>query len=392
MHFAGLKPLSQHWRRLNSKTGRLAYATAFRVKERAATARRSQNSPATAKCSLDRIAGNDSSAQQIVDTCRKIVNKDIPILLLGETGVGKDTLARAIHAESDRARGAYVAVNCAAIPATLLASELFGYAPGTFTGGATSGKVGKIAASHGGTLFLDEIGDMPLDLQAHLLRVLEDRAVTPLGSTNSVPVDLKIICATHCDLPVLVEAGRFRKDLYYRIRGAQFRIPALRERTDFEELVTSIVREEARSEADQPIAASDALALMKRYPWPGNIRELRNVIRITLSLTEGEREFRARHLPDQLLEYARTNNLASSNARLEQDSDPVSTPLGSRVHLGSRCTMTVQRTSPYAKRTARQNDGGFWKSWKQAIGTLPARQRRSKSAVQLCTAKFWCTA
>ncbi len=215
-------------------------------------------------------------------------------------------MARGIHAESSRAGNPYVAVNCAAIPATLLASELFGYAPGTFTGGVKGGKIGKIAASDGGTLFLDEIGDMPLDLQAHLLRVLEDRSVNPLGSTRTDPVDLRIICATHRNLPDLVTAGHFRKDLYYRIRGAQFTIPALRQRVDFSALVASVIQDEAQLSGLQPISvAPDALEVLRSYPWPGNIRELRNIIRLVLSLHGNERSIQVDHLPEYILEFTR---------------------------------------------------------------------------------------
>jgi sigma-54 dependent transcriptional regulator, acetoin dehydrogenase operon transcriptional activator AcoR len=309
-NIADLRPLSEHSVSICKPNGSVAYATAFKGHNPAAVpARRQRPHPVAAP--LDRIAGNDLALGDIVKLCRKLLNTDIPLLLLGETGVGKDTLARAIHAESARANKPYVAVNCAAIPATLLASELFGYAPGTFTGGAKGGKTGKIAASDGGTLFLDEIGDMPLELQAHLLRALEDRAVNPLGSTLTHPVDLRIICATHRALPDLVNSGQFRKDLYYRLRGAQFTIPALRQRRDFPTLVNAVLREELQTETCPPIGFSpDALELLGRYPWPGNIRELRNVIRLILSLHGDERAIQIEHLPEYLLD-------STSNKRAE---------------------------------------------------------------------------
>ena len=309
---ANLKPHSKHSVTIHTANGSLAYATAFVNEKLAATPVRRQR-PAPLASPLDRIAGSDPAGGEIVKLCRKLLNSDIPILLLGETGVGKDTMARGIHAESARADKPYIAFNCAAIPAALLASELFGYAPGTFTDGAKGGKTGKIAASDGGTLFLDEIGDMPLDLQAHLLRVLEDRAVNPLGSTRTDPVNLKIICATHRNLPELVRSGQFRKDLYYRIRGAQFTIPALRHRSDFATLAASVLREEIQLDICRPVELGpEALDRMQRYPWPGNIRELRNVIRLVLSLLGNERLIKIDHLPGYLLEFTDVESMTSA--------------------------------------------------------------------------------
>ena len=323
-HIADLKPLSECFVKLRNPNGSLAFATTFRNNTSVAGPMK-LHAPTPVTAPLDRIAGSDPALGEIVKLCRKLLNNDIPLLLLGETGVGKDTLARAIHAESTRAEKPYVAMNCAAIPASLLASELFGYAPGTFTGGDKGGKTGKIAASDGGTLFLDEIGDMSLDLQAHLLRVLEDRTVNPLGSTRTDPVNLRIICATHRDLPDLVRTGQFRKDLFYRIRGAQFTLPTLRQRLDFAELVASILLEETQSARCPPVGLSpDALEFLRRYPWPGNIRELRNVVRLLVSLHGNERAIQTQHLPDYLLEFA-GNECRSSTADRPGDANRLST-------------------------------------------------------------------
>jgi sigma-54 dependent transcriptional regulator, acetoin dehydrogenase operon transcriptional activator AcoR len=312
--FGDLKPLSKHSVRMNNRDGSNTFVTAFLPKKKATSTpgrttqaldgKRARLNPATQTRPLDRVAGADPLMIQNIGLCRKIIDKDIPLLVLGETGVGKDTLARALHNESKRAEKPYVAVNCAAIPATLLASELFGYAPGTFTGGVKGGRTGKILASHGGTLFLDEIGDMPLELQAHLLRVLEERTVTPLGSADAIPVDMKIICATHRNLPDLIAKGHFRKDLYYRIRGAQIVLPALRDRADIAELIGRIVREEDGT-GTPPIEFSEGVMdLFRTYPWPGNIRELRNVIRFVTSLHAGKLIL-VEDLPDQLLDYSK---------------------------------------------------------------------------------------
>ncbi|HMN36469.1 MAG TPA: sigma-54-dependent Fis family transcriptional regulator [Hyphomicrobium sp.] len=310
--FSDLRPLSRHSMRLSGPGGANTFVTAFLPKRKPAATfsrtstliedRRLRTAPPAPRA-LDKVAGADPLMVQNVNLCRKIIDKDIPLLILGETGVGKDTLARALHAESKRADKPYVAVNCAAIPATLLASELFGYAPGTFTGGAKGGRTGKILASHGGTLFLDEIGDMPLDLQAHLLRVLEERTVTPLGSAETIPVDMKIVCATHRNLPDLIGKGQFRKDLYYRIRGAQIVLPSLKDRSDLPELVAGIVRDEMGSEAGNISFSDSVMNLFCRYPWPGNIRELRNVLRFVTSLHAGK-TIEIDDLPDQLLDFA----------------------------------------------------------------------------------------
>ena len=338
--FGDLKPLASHSTRLSMSDGSGAFVTAFLPKKKPS----SSSSRTTVALDdkrvklpahilpLDKVAGADPAMMQSVKMCRKIIDKDIPLLLLGETGVGKDTLARAIHSESQRAGKPYIAVNCAAIPATLLASELFGYAPGTFTGGVKGGRTGKIVASHGGTLFLDEIGDMPLELQAHLLRVLEERTVTPLGSAEPVPVDMRIVCATHRNLPELISKGHFRKDLYYRIRGAQIVIPCLRERGDLAALVALIVRDEAASGGGINVTFSEeVLDLFRRYPWPGNIRELRNVIRFILSLHSTEKFITMEHLPEQLLDYSRDGS--GSNESYAMMSDPHQSPIQSQPRV-----------------------------------------------------------
>lgn len=249
---------------------------------------------------FDLVAGKDRQLLSQVELWRKLLNSDIPLLLLGETGVGKDTFARTLHSESQRSDKPYVAVNCAAIPESLLASELFGYAPGTFTGGLKGGRTGKIVESNGGTLFLDEIGDMPLELQAHLLRVLEERKVTPLGSSCAVPVDARIICATHRDLPALVERGAFRKDLYFRIKGVQIVLPPLRERSDIIDVAYRIIRDEVGPDAAGIEFSEDAIEAIKRYAWPGNVRELKNVIRYVLDV-HAEKTITPAHLPRDIV-------------------------------------------------------------------------------------------
>jgi len=222
-----------------------------------------------------------------VRTVRRVIDRDIPILLLGETGTGKGCFAKAIHAAGRRADKPFVTVNCAAIPETLIESELFGYKAGAFTGATREGNAGRVAQANGGTLFLDEIGDMPLPLQVRLLSVIEDREVMPLGGSKTMPVDIRIISATHCDLLQQVRDRRFREDLYYRLNGLALRMPPLRERKDSAELVRSLLREEARDRAPMEID-DEALARLLTFDWPGNLRQMRNMLRTMIAMCDSD--------------------------------------------------------------------------------------------------------
>jgi transcriptional regulator of acetoin/glycerol metabolism len=225
---------------------------------------------------LQRLAGRDPGLIRSVKRLRSIGDHNLPVLLHGETGVGKDVFARAIHAASNRARNNYVALNCAAMPESLIDAELFGYEAGAFTGARRDGSKGLIVQADGGTLFLDEIGDMPIALQTRLLRVLENREVWPLGALKPVPVDIRLISATHRDLGHMAEQGAFRADLYFRLRGMEVHLPALRERADRDDIIRQIAREEAPD-----CRLSDAAwTLLSAYPYPGNMRQLRHVLRL----------------------------------------------------------------------------------------------------------------
>jgi len=228
----------------------------------------------------------DPAMSMNLKVVRRVLDRDISILLLGETGTGKGYLAKAIHQSSRRSEQLFVQVNCAAIPEMLIESELFGYKPGAFTGAARQGHPGRILQANGGTLFLDEIGDMPLALQARLLTVIEEREVVPLGSGKPIPVDIRIISATHHDPIDLIARGQFRDDLYYRLNGITLTMPALRTRRDLADLVRSLLREEAR---DRPVQIDEALVQrLARYAWPGNLRQLRNVLRTLLAMAESD--------------------------------------------------------------------------------------------------------
>jgi transcriptional regulator of acetoin/glycerol metabolism len=236
---------------------------------------------------------NDPRLAARLETARRVIARRTPVLLCGETGSGKEVFARAVHETSPHASGAFVAINCASLPETLIESELFGYRAGAFTGAQRAGRRGKILQADGGTLFLDEIADMPLDLQARLLRVLDERQVTPLGTEETHAVDFQLISASHQHLPALVREGRFREDLYYRLAGIELQIPPLRERSDCSELIHSVLLAEGGADAK---LAPEAERVLMEYAWPGNIRQLRHVLRTAAALAEGKPIVRE-HLP-----------------------------------------------------------------------------------------------
>lgn len=236
-------------------------------------------------CDLDTLAGRDVRMQQSVRRARRVMNKRIPIILNGETGTGKELFSRAVHLASERREQNFVALNCAAIPESLIESELFGYKHGAFTGARKEGHRGKIIESSGGTLFLDEIGDMPTAMQSRLLRVLETHEVVQLGAERTVEVNLNIIAATHRDLLKLVADGLFREDLYYRLNGITLYLSPLRDRCDLRDMVLKILAVENDTGIELEVA-QDAMSALLTYGWPGNVRQLRNVIRTAVALCE----------------------------------------------------------------------------------------------------------
>jgi two-component system NtrC family response regulator len=237
------------------------------------------------------LTGVIAISEPMTRVCRmieKVAPTMATTLLLGESGTGKEVLARALHNLSGRHDKAFVAINCAAIPENLLESELFGYEKGAFTG-AVKQTPGKFELANGGTLFLDEIGDMPLSLQAKLLRFLQDRFIERVGGRDRIPVDVRILCATNKDLPSLIETNAFRQDLYYRISEVTVRIPPLRERPGDAAVIAQMILERFATEHRRPIKgfAPDALKAIQAYPWPGNVRELENRISGAVIMTEG---------------------------------------------------------------------------------------------------------
>jgi sigma-54 dependent transcriptional regulator, acetoin dehydrogenase operon transcriptional activator AcoR len=238
--------------------------------------------PLQMRGSLDCLNSADPAMRQNVEVLRRVIDRDISVLLLGETGTGKGYCARAIHNASSRADKPFVTVNCAAIPETLIESELFGHKPGAFTGATREGGMGRILQANGGTLFLDEIGDMPVALQARLLNVIEDREVMPLGGNKMVSVDVRVVSATQHNPLEMIAKGLFREDLYYRLNGITVRLPPLRQRSDCAELIAKILAAEGGGAAVEIEPA--LLERLMHHAWPGNVRQLRNVLRTMLAL------------------------------------------------------------------------------------------------------------
>ncbi|MBH3428691.1 sigma-54-dependent Fis family transcriptional regulator [Pseudomonas alkylphenolica] len=225
-----------------------------------------------------------------------LLEKDIPVLVQGETGVGKEVFVKALHDASSRRSQPLIAVNCASIPAELVESELFGYEKGAFTGAHHKGNPGLIRKADQGILFLDEIGDMPLSTQARLLRFLQERSIQPLGSAEPVPVDIRVLSATHQNLPELVRLGRFREDLYYRIAGLSLTLPPLRERNDRLALIEHI-HQHYRDAESPPHLDSKVLLQLLQHPWPGNLRQLSTTLQVALALA-GKQAIALEHLPE----------------------------------------------------------------------------------------------
>ena len=240
-----------------------------------------------------RIEFGDPKVSEQFALAQRVVSRGVPLLLRGETGVGKEVFAQSLHRRGPRATGPFVAVNCASLPENLIESELFGYRAGAFTGAQRQGRRGLVLQADKGTLFLDEIGDMPLLLQARLLRVLDERKITPLGTETAIDVDVHLISASHRNLADLVQAGHFREDLYYRLNGVEVTLPAVRHREDRAALIEHILNEEA---GESVRLDADAQAALMRFSWPGNLRQMRHVLR-TLAVLRDDKPIGMQQLP-----------------------------------------------------------------------------------------------
>jgi len=271
------------------------YATGTDIDDRVKAEERTRNENQALREQIDRdsmfedIVGSSEVLRKVLRQVTKVALSDSTVLILGETGTGKELIARAIHKRSKRASRAFIGVNCAAFPPSLIASELFGYEKGAFTG-ATQRRLGRFESASGGTLFLDEVGDLPLDIQIALLRVLQEREIQRVGGNTAISVDVRVLAATHRDLDLLVAEGKFREDLLYRLNVVPIVVPSLRERADDLPLLVEYFIRRFGKNAGKKFRAIDAktLNLFRAYGWPGNVRELQNVIERAVILSEGD--------------------------------------------------------------------------------------------------------
>src|ERR1700741_4528007 len=271
------------------------FATATDIEDRKQAEDRVRNEAVALREQIDRdsmfedIVGSSEALRKVLRQVAKVAPSDSTVLILGETGTGKELIARAIHKRSNRAERAFFGVNCAAIPASLIASELFGHEKGAFTG-ATQRRLGRFEAANGGTIFLDEVGDLPSEIQVALLRVLQEREIERVGSNKAIPVDVRVLAATHHDLDTLVAEGKFRQDLLYRLSVVPIRMPSLRERADDIPLLVDYFIGRLGKKAGKKFRTIDkkTVELFEAYEWPGNVRELQNVIERAVILSEGD--------------------------------------------------------------------------------------------------------
>jgi len=282
---------------LRDEQGRILrwYASGTDIDDRKRAEERMRNENLVLREDIDRasmfeeIVGSSPALQRVLAQVAKVASTDSTVLILGETGTGKELVARAIHKRSRRSTRAFIRVNCAAIPPSLIASELFGHEKGAFTG-ALQRRLGRFEAAHGGTIFLDEIGDLPAETQVALLRVLQEREIERVGSSHPIAVDVRVLAATNRDLEAAVERGEFRQDLYYRLNVFPIRIPPLRERVDDIPVLVAYLVERYAKKAGKSIRdiRKQTVALFQAYGWPGNVRELQNVIERAVVLCDGE--------------------------------------------------------------------------------------------------------
>ncbi|MEP9354672.1 sigma 54-interacting transcriptional regulator [Xanthobacter sp. KR7-65] len=338
-----LRPIAERVHQLQSRLARIEQAL---------------STTRTSRFNLQHILGASPAMRQLNRLVRRAGDVRSPVLLLGETGTGKEMVAHAIHAASGRVSRPFVAINVAAVPENLLEAEFFGVAPGAFTGAARQHRPGKFQIAHEGTLFLDEIGDMPLALQAKLLRTLQDGEVEPVGSNQLARVDVRVIAATSRPLAAMVAAGTFRSDLYYRLNVLSIRLPPLRERTGDVDLLARRFSEQTASTFGTSVRplTSEAVARLEGHDWPGNVRELANVIEQIYARTDGPR-IEARDVAEALApsdlapaaEQAPSGDLAQAVERLEQSmiADALARSGGNKREAAR--LLGLSRSSLYAK-------------------------------------------
>jgi len=311
-----------------------------------------------AKYSWKSIIGNSVLMQEVKHMAAKAAKTDSNVLICGESGTGKELFAHAIHNDSRRFDGPFIKINCAAIPKDLLESELFGYEEGAFTGAKKQGKVGKFELANGGTIFLDEIGDMPLDMQVKILRVLQEKEVERIGGNKTIPINCRIIAATNRNLVERIKENEFREDLYYRLNVVNIEVPPLRARKEDVEILTLKLMEKLSNALGKYVSAItvDALDSLKSYNWPGNIRELENIVERAINMTEGE-TIELQHLPtfiiaEQHYEPKEVTTLTSLKHAVEEVEKATIIKCLKAVHynkLKAAKILGISRTSLYEK-------------------------------------------
>ncbi|MEX3073131.1 sigma-54-dependent Fis family transcriptional regulator [Vibrio alginolyticus] len=306
------------------------------------TKRKIQSRPVSTSNSLH---FGDSAVERCWQQANRVIDKDISLLILGETGVGKNEFVKALHKNSQRNRGPLVAVNCGALPKDLIESELFGYVAGAFTGASNKGYQGKIRQADKGTLFLDEIADLPLSAQSRLLHVLQDKTVMPVGSNQSVKVDTQIIAATHKNLEALVEQGEFRQDLYYRLNGLVIELPRLEKRDDKEKLIVHLHQRHA---APNQQLCPHLLSLLLSYSWPGNLRELDSLIKVSALMAQGEEVLELAHVPSHL-----SKKLSQVKEKDTKEKDTLEPAADMRATVEDKLVKTYQATQGNISKTSR---------------------------------------
>jgi len=311
------------------------------------------------------LVAKSEAMRRVLALAERASATDSTVLITGESGTGKERIARLLHVRSRRSKKSFVGVNCGALPEALLESELFGHKKGAFTG-ATADKQGLFEAASGGTLFLDEIGELPLSMQVKLLRALQEHAVRPVGSTRDAPVDVRVVAATNRDLEALIDAGGFRKDLFYRLRVIPLELPPLRERRDdILPLAREFIAKTCKQNSCGPCAlSSDVLDALHAYPWPGNVRELENAIERAVVLAEGQPKIELGDLPPEI-------RAPAAGASAPAESEPLTLAEVERRHI----LATLERFQGNRAATARALGIGENTLWRKlrAYGVPAAR-------------------
>jgi formate hydrogenlyase transcriptional activator len=336
----------------------LAYGELSEMKERLATEKLYLEDEIRLDHNIGNMVGQGAAFQSILKSVQIVAPTDSTVLILGETGTGKELVARAIHESSGRRKASFIKVNCAAIPASLLESELFGHEKGSFTG-AVAQRIGRFELAHQGTLFLDEIGEMPLELQPKLLRAIQDQEFERVGGSRTIRTDVRFVAATNRDLKAMVDENRFRADLYYRLHVFPLHVPTLRERRDDIPLLTRyfVQKHAHRMGRNIETIPTSALEALTRYHWPGNIRELQNLIERSVILTNGSTlhvampEFMEKSAPGSL--HSQNSNTSHAGEReriikaLEEAKGQVGGPCGAAARLGLKRTTLQSRIRKY---------------------------------------------